>query len=363
MKLLICLSEYPPIHSSGIGNVAHDVIKKLRSEGIECIVCSPTGPDIKLGSSLMIQKFGIIGLLFFWYGVSKYFKENDFDASWFHNPLFLIKTQLKRSIITIHTTYYGFSLQKFKPEIYYKISSIIEKHCLKNINHEARFTVVSPHLRNELKEIGINTDNIAYIPNGVDTEVFKPSNNKKKIRKSYGIPENDIIILSLGRLTEAKQPKKLIEVFNLIEKKNENVTLVIAGSGELLEETKKFVKEENISKIIFLGYVDHDIAVPELFACSDYYIMSSRYEGQPLSLLEAISSGLPCIVSDIPNLRLVEDANCGIIVDFSDVDKTSERISEYIKKDNSKHRENARRYAEENLDWNKITKKYLEVVY
>lgn len=358
MRLLVCLTEYPPIFSSGIGNVAYEVSKKLKERKIETIVCSPTGPDIKLGSALLIQKFGIIGLLYYWYQVSKYFRKNNFDAVWLHNPLLIRDNPFLRSVITIHTTYYGFSIQGFNPKIYYKIASIIEKYCINKLHEKAKFTVVDPFVCKELEEMGINT-RINFVPNGVDTKQFKPSNCKKLLRINFGIPEEDKIILSIGRLTEIKQPLKLIEVFSVIEKKMENVTLVIAGKGELLNEVKKLLKKNDLKKVIFLGYVDQEKKA-DLYACSDFYIMPSKYEGQPLSLLEAISSGLSCIVSGIPNLKIVEDADCGIIVDFSDNERAAQKIIDYVKKDNSVHSINARKYAENNLDWSIITGKYLK---
>lgn len=358
MKLLICVSEFPPINSSGIGNVVYEVINKLKLKGIECIICSPTGPDIKLGSSLMIQKFGIIGLLYFWYQVSKYFKQNDFDLVWLHSPLFVKKNPFNRSLITVHTTYYGYFIQRFSPKIYYEIAMNIERYCLNKLCGQERFTAVSPNVCKELEEIGINKEKIIYIPNGVDVEVFKPSISKKLARKNFGIPEDDKLILSIGRLTEMKQPFKLIEVFSVIEKKMKNINLVIAGKGELLNEIKKFIIQNKLLKVNFVGYVDPE-KKSTLYGCSDFYIMTSKYEGQPLTLLEAMSSGLACIVSDIPNLRIIEDAKCGIIVNFLDVEKASQKIIEYIKQDNSNHAKNARKYAEENLDWEIIARKYL----
>lgn len=81
MKLLVCTTEYFP-HGAGIANVVYNVVKQLKGTGVECTVCSPTGPDIKLGSPALIQKTGIGGLLYYWYQVSRYFKDNNYDAVW-----------------------------------------------------------------------------------------------------------------------------------------------------------------------------------------------------------------------------------------------------------------------------------------
>ena len=358
LRILVCTSEYPPDYSSGIGNVAYNIVEQLKKMDIDCTVCSPKA-NIKLGSSQVIEKSGILGLLYYWYRFSKYFKEqeNDFDAVWLHNPLFLKNNPIQRSLVTIHTTYYGKMIRGVKPKIYYKIASKIERYCLNKIEDKARFTVVDTNIRGELEEIGINRQRITYIQNGVNTERFKPLDNKKMLRKKFGIPEDGVIILSLGRLSEQKQPQKMIEVFSVIEKELKDVTLAIAGKGELLEKTKEFARQKELMNVTFLGYIDEKDK-PDLYACSDYYIMTSNYEGQPLTLLEAMASGLPCIVSDIPNLRLVEDANCGIIVDFTDVRKATKTIIKYLKGDNSGHSRNAREYAVNNLDWEIIAKKY-----
>ena len=358
MKLLVCASEYPPNCSAGIGNVAYNVIEQLKKMEIECTVCSPTG-DIKLGSSRIIERFGIIGLLYYWHQVSRYFKENDFDIVWLNNPLFL-KIPFKNSLVTVHSTYLG-CYKKLNPKIYYKIASKIEKYCLNKMNEKTRFTAVSPQVCEELEEIGINKERITYIPNGVDTRQFKPSNNKKVLRKKIGISEDDLIILSLGRLTDMKQPQKMLEVFSLIEKEIGDIMLVIAGKGELLEKTREFVKQKKLNNIIFFGYVDEKDK-PNLYACSDYYIMTSKYEGQPLTVLEAMASGLPCIVSDIPNLRIVEDAKCGIAVDLNDIENAAEKIVEYLGVDKSNHSRNAREYAVKNLDWEIIAGRYLYLI-
>ena len=113
-----------------------------------------------------------------------------------------------------------------------------------------------------------------------------------------------------------------------------------------------------------MGFVpDEDL--PDVYACSDYFIIVSMYEGgEPvLTVAEAMSSGLPCIVSDIPNFRFIERDKSGIVVDFNDVEKAAEEIIEYLKRDNSDHSKNAREYAVNNLDWGTIAGRYLELFY
>ena len=361
MKLLICTSEYYPC-GSGIANVVYNVVKHLEKMGFDCTICSPIGPDIKLGNPKMIENFGIIGLVYYWLQVSKYFKKNDFEYVWLHNPLFLKNSPFKKSTVTVHSTNYGKVLRGMNPKIYHKIATKIQIYSLKNSNKKARFTAVSKQVCKELNEMGISKDRMIYIPNGVDVDLFKPSDGKRMLRKNFGIPEDDLIILSLGRLSNAKQPHKLIEIFSSIEKEIENVTLVIAGNGELLETTKNLSKKNKLKNIIFLGHVDHKIEAPDVYACSEYYMMTSKYEGQPLTLLEAMSSGLSCIVSDIPSLKIVEDADCGIVVDFKNVDRAAEKIIDYLKRDNPDHFKNSRSYAINNLDWKIIAKKYLEEI-
>jgi len=137
------------------------------------------------------------------------------------------------------------------------------------------------------------------------------------------------------------------------------ITLVVAGDGELLGGARKLATEKGLNNVRFPGYLDHEKTVPDLYSCSDYYIMTSKFEGQPLTLLEAMASGLPCIASDIPALRVVKQARCGIVVDFNNAEEAASQIIEYLGKDNTNHSRSAREYAVSNLDWEIITKRYL----
>lgn len=365
MKLLVCTSEYYP-YGSGTANRVYSVVSQLQKIGVDCTICSPTGPNIKCGSKAMIDKFGRLGLLYFWHQVAKYFKEraNDYDVAWLNYPLFLRSNPLPRSLITVVSTAYGKVTHKMYPlplHLYYKISLRIEQYCLRKVsNSSAKFIVLTSQGVEELRGIGISSQDILCISNGVDTKRFRPPENKEGLREKFNLPEDKLIILSLGRLTEVKQPYKLIEVFSLITKSAPNIMLVVAGSGELLEKTKKLAKQKGLDNVRFLGYVDHDKDAPALYACSDYYIMTSKYEGLPLTLLEAMASGLPCIVPDLLSMKVVDEAKCGIMVDFSDETETARRITDYLHGDNSEHARNAREYMVKNLTWEMVAQQYLK---
>lgn len=369
LKVLVCATEYYP-HGSGIANVAYCLVEEFEKRGMECTICSTTGPDIKLGSWEMIKKYGGIGLLYYWERVRRYFKgkKKEFDVFWLHNPLFIGKNPFPNSISTIHTTYHGLYKKSGKLHlspflrIYYFIFSFIEKFSLRKLSVANQcFTIVSPELRKELVEIGISEDLIHHVSNGVDTKLFKPRNNRSKVREKYGISDDAIVLLCIGRLSVQKQPFKLIDTFSRVQKVKKNCLLIFVGKGPLEEKLKSYVRSRNIENVSFLGYIDEQ-EKPRTYSCMDAFITSAGYEGQPLTMLEALSSGLPCIVSDLPNLRtIIEESNAGVVINYDDPNAYHEIIS-FLESDLEICSKNARQYAVEKFGWSQIGGKYLELL-
>ena len=366
MKILICTPEYPP-KASGIGIVVKSVADEFTRKGHECVICSPTGPDIQLGNQNYIKKFAGFGLIYFWGEVRRYFKKNTvhYDAIWLHHPLFILRNPFRKSLIIMHTTYAGFYKQSnysnhgWWVRTYYYFMNLIEKYSLtKCIDNDAKFTAICGTVVEELQSYGIKST-IGLVSNGTNAGHFVIQQNKNIIRKEFAIPHNKIVLIWVGRLIEEKRPDILISLFSQFEGISDKFYLVVVGDGKLREPYEKHAEKYQLKNIRFLGALEYSL-MPKIFGCGDYYIMTSTYEGQPLTLLEAMASGLPCIVSDIPNLRIVEEADCGIVVDFSDKEKAAHKIIDYVNHDNSEHGINARKYAEEHLDWSIIAEKYLE---
>lgn len=356
------MSEYPP-DASGIGNVARFVAEEFIKKGHQCTICSPSGPDITMGDKNYINKFGGLGIIHFWYQVSKYFDNNyaEFDAIWLHQPLFVLKKcPFPKGLITVHSTYGGKYLKNYSiaKKGYIILMKSFEKYSFCNVGRQLRYTYLSDKVLDELTSIGIQ-NRCRFISNGVNISKFNQTPEKRTIQDKIGVNRDAMAFISVGRITDVKRPFMMVDLFNSIQKELKNSTLIIVGTGNKLNELKEYVSNNKIKNIKFMGFVNH-LDLPSLYSCSNYYLITSEYEGQPLTLLEAMASGLPCIVSDIPNLRIVEEADCGIVVNFSDMEKAAHEIIDYVNQDNSEHRKNARKYAEEYLDWSIIAEKYLE---
>lgn len=141
-------------------------------------------------------------------------------------------------------------------------------------------------------QIDMNINSIA-IPNGIDQEVFFPMNRKKELREKLSLPLNQKIFISVGRVVNSKNYDFLCEIWS---KSITNSILIILGEGELLNKLREKYKNM-FPSIIFLGEKNN---VAEYLNAADYFVSSSLTEGLPNSVLEALATGLPVLLSNIP---------------------------------------------------------------
>lgn len=146
--------------------------------------------------------------------------------------------------------------------------------------------------------------NLHAIQNGVNEQVFyKPTLSEKHTLKSkFGFDKNKKIMVSVGALSNRKNPIDIIRAFNL-SSMSKNTVLLFIGDGVLFEECKKIAQNANI---VFLGKKTN---IVEYLKVADYFISASSSEGLPNSVLEAYMTGLPCILSDIPQHREIFQQN------------------------------------------------------
>ena len=226
---------------------------------------------------------------------------------------------------------HGFHFYKGAPLknwlIYYPIEKWMSNYtdALITINLEDYEIAKSFNLRNK--------GNVYYVPGvGIDLNKFNvKSNNKRLIKNNYHFNDNHFILISVGRLDENKNNKTLIKAISLISDKN--VQLIICGDGEKKQELITYSDELGIQdKVHFLGNCENMI---EMYAIADVFVMASYREGLSRSIMEAMASGLPCIVSDIRGNRdLIKNEINGFLVSANDARDFSEKIT-FLKNKNN----------------------------
>lgn len=186
-----------------------------------------------------------------------------------------------------------------------------------------RFISISTSITEEYLEEGVDERQITMIPNGVDTERFHPPSDSEvsRFRSKLGLPEKWLLTYT-GKLNQGKGLKVLLEAWQELAGRSQDLHLVLVGSGSgqylsCEDELRAYVQENSLGqRVTFTGYVDN---VEEYLMASDAFVLPSRSEGLPLSLVEAMACGLPCIgttVGGIPDF--VTDGENGILVAAGD---------------------------------------------
>lgn len=137
---------------------------------------------------------------------------------------------------------------------------------------------------------------VHIIRNAVNTKEFLFSEDKRTtVRNEFDIGDR-FVIGHIGRMTDTKNHKFLLNVFNEYHKNDPNSMLLLVGDGELRDEIKRQAQKLEISdSVIFTGIRDD---VPELLCAMDCFVMPSYYEGLPVTLVEAQAAGVRTFVSD-----------------------------------------------------------------
>lgn len=150
--------------------------------------------------------------------------------------------------------------------------------------------VLSPDMKDFFVKYGIAEKKVTVIPNGVNSKLYSPG--KSNFARKNGIRKG---ILFFGRLSWQKNPELLIKSFLKLDAPSDT-KLVMAGMGELYEKLSKKYQDE---RIIFTGLIDSEKERIDIIRSCQIFVLASRTEGHSLSLLEAMSSGLVPIVSDV----------------------------------------------------------------
>jgi glycosyltransferase involved in cell wall biosynthesis len=184
--------------------------------------------------------------------------------------------------------------------------------------HADRFYCLTEAMRNAVVARHVVPAHRAkVIRNGIDTESFQTPTDPLETRRALGIPEQALVIGTVGRLTEVKQQDLLLRAFARVQARVANVHLLLLGDGPLRDTLQDLAGQLGLSgRVHFAGYQPH--SAPYLRAM-DVFTLTSRSEGMPQALLEAAVVGVPTIASAVGGVpEVVEHGRTGLLFEPGD---------------------------------------------
>jgi glycosyltransferase EpsD len=254
---------------------------------------------------------------------------NKYDLIHCHTPVGSVLTRLayrklRDNNMKVIYTAHGFHFYKGAPLknwlLYYPIEKWLSKYtdCLITINEEDYNIAKNKFYAKDVRLVnGV----------GIDLNKFSPllKEEKIKLRNEYGYSEKDFILFYAGELNNNKNQELLFKVVEKLKMKIPNIKLLLAGKGDKLKEYEEMVAKMGLEdKVIFLGYRKD---IHKLLQISDVAVSSSKREGLPVNVMEAMATGLPLVVSNCRgNKDLVKNEVNGYVIDLNNVEDFADAI-------------------------------------
>lgn len=242
----------------------------------------------------------------------------------------LASRNVRKSGTKVLYTAHGFHFYQGAPLrnwiLYYPIEKWLSKYtdCLITINGEDYNTSINKKFK---------TKDIKMVYGvGVDLNEFEPQTLDKKIkmRKEYDYEEDEFILFYAAELNANKNQDLLIDTMNVLKNKIPNIKLLLAGTGTLENQYKEKVKQLELeNNIEFLGYCND---INNLFMISDIAVASSKREGLPVNVMEAMATGLALVVTNVRGHRdLVISGKNGHVIELDDIQGFATSIEKLYK--------------------------------
>ncbi len=380
MRILVVTHYWPP-HIGGVETVAYEQARRIAVKGYDVTVFTSRVPrntpeyseedHVKVfrapAINLLEDKFGIPYPIFAFNALNtlrELVRRVDIvhvHEAFYHSSYFALnyaKKYGKPSIVTMHI-----SKRKFGSTILN-----LAGYCLDLIERDGlrKTSLIIGVSRKTLNSKGVKG---IVLYNGVDHEKFRPPTPKEKeeLRRKLGIPPERMVALYVGRIARiSKGVDILVEAMEILEKKRSNVFFLIAGGGVDENWLRREIALRKLRNVKYLGQIEYR-SLPEIYMASDIAVFPYRTgEGMPMTLLEALSTGLPVVTTRVKggHLEIVRDKYNGLLADFENPEDLALKI-ELLEANPSLVAEmslNNRRVVEEKYTWD-INVKMLQKIY
>jgi glycosyltransferase involved in cell wall biosynthesis len=223
-----------------------------------------------------------------------------------------------------------------------------------------KIIAITPWEFDFIKKYGGSEEQIVNLPNGMAGEFFERVKDNG-FKKKHGL-EGKKMVLFFGRLSVTKGPEKFVDIAKKILEKRDDVRFVIRGPDEgMLEIVKKKIGNEK--RILLLDATRDRKEIIEMYQAADVFVLPSFREGLPLTLFEAMASGLPVVATPVNGIPFeIKEPENGFLVEYGDIEGFVGRVVELL--DDKKLREeiggrNLKR--SEKYKWEDIEKKTMQL--
>ena len=217
---------------------------------------------------------------------------------------------------------------------------------------------LSPQLMLDSKNIGVPDERLFYIQNGVDLSEIETQRLKQNPFKNTGEKRIGFI----GQIISRKNLHHLLDIFEALASKHENVRLLLIGDGDQRAEMELYAKKlNNSNKIEFLGFRDDRLSLLQSF---DLFVMTSTLEGIPRCLMEACAMGIPIAAYNIPGVdKLIEHQETGLLAKLNNKEELLRYWEELLfDKESAKNlSERSREYVQKHYSAQRMSNEYMDL--
>jgi len=186
----------------------------------------------------------------------------------------------------------------------------------------------------------VPADRIAVIPPGVNSDVFAPSADKKETRRVLGLPEEDTIVFTLGRLDERKGFDLFLKAAGGVTRRDDlppTLFVMSAGDGSIQEAAERtrleaIIDAEELDDVLRWLPVLPETLLPHYYGAADVFVLPSRYEPFGIVMLEAMACAVPVVATNTGGpATVIESGVTGILVDPTDIEALADALAELIR--------------------------------
>jgi len=347
MKILHVIPFFSPKYGGSVSST-YQICQKLAERGHEVtVLTTDLGFDKQYADAL--KKVQVVPI-----------------KSLFHLGLYIYSPQIKKWLTKNLATFDIIHMQNFRsyqnamvvkkakilgiPSIVQAHGSVLpffEKHTLKKLfdfvwgntilQNSQRVVALTEDELSQYRLMGVTNCKITVIPNGIDPDVYAPLPHYGLFKARHQIPENNKLILFLGRIHKIKGVDILVEAFSILKREIDNITLVIIGPDDgYRSELQQQINDLHIGDTVLFTDALYGLDKVSAYVDADVYVLPSVYEAFPITVLESWACGTPVVISDSCALSpTIVKEEAGIVVK-RDPNEMGDAISRILSDDGLK---------------------------